>query len=79
MEKRTNRIKICVRLTPLIALAALGCSFGMAPQGMTSEETQKAFNAKSPQDQIAFIEHSPATDKEKKRQIDEIKKKYNLP
>ena len=61
-----------------VAVAALfvvsGCNAGMSPAG-SDEAAQKEFEAKTPEQQIEMINHSPLPKAEKDKRIAEIKAK----
>ena len=57
-----------------VACALAGCNVGEAPSG-SEQAVRDQLAAKSPQDQIKFIQDSPLSPAQKQQKIEEIKKK----
>ena len=75
--KETIRLGlIAVALGSVLA----GCdNIGNAPPGQSADQAKAAFEQKSPEEQIALINTSPAPAEEKARRIKEIKQKAGMP
>lgn len=59
----------------LVALFAVGCGIGNAPEPMAAEDVKGELEKLSPEQQIEWVNRSPMSAADKQKRIDEIKAK----